>query len=846
MVLTYLPGGSWQPTTQWASGLTDVTFTSPTPVQSAVTPIIGGNASPTGQAIPTGLGMVVVPGSPVIDPKHLGGYRIDGDRVLVNLVFCLLDTKLGGTFNLIWARANNQFIIRKQAPIRGINSPYRFYRGNQTKVDPLIKAFLAAEYRTAWPGFVYIVFENFDIAPYDNKVPIFDFQIGSDVTTAPSAEVESELTQGTIGGGFFNATSTVDFSSSRFYSVYQDNGDDAQISTIDISVTPPIETARVAVSGADPFGYVFDAISLHDSDYIVCTSEEVGTGTRQLTLIKISTGAIVDTLAPLLNGDLDPFEPNPLMAALLSLGKYHVFCGAWTSGTHPDVSGLAVAVADTVAESLDWVIHPYTAPAVGEDTNIFSIAIGPLNSTSLERTIFWTDGGTSAKIYQAKITDSSFTSKIVHTETDLSLVGSQYAVMFDFTDNGVCIYRDDGSIKKIAPGGGTVYETEPQSPTNLFINAGTFTSVRAFAYRARPGFSYGVGPFSGGDDLYEIDLSDGSITLIVDFSALTLTNWENFGHQFWDQYTLTMTGPQDPGVGYMNRLTFGDLTPNTIDLADIMLALTTFDGRNDVSETAFTNFPGSECYGVKYESDTSIQDALRALREPFDVSIVESDAKLKFRYPRRDGSYAVDATITADDIVDKGQFTIEKMAQTEEEALIECEISFYDKNNYGERNTANFPRPTGAYDLTKSINKRSFNLPLYMTASRAKQQAALIVYRSVYALESYNFTLGPGLAHLEPGDIISFPFASDAVSFDIIAQIKEAALNANYTQDISCFQYLQAHDATYTGAEIIIAPEEPQFSYITAHLLLEGGGFLRLEGDMQSGVTDALLLNGII
>ena len=49
-----------------------------TPIQSETRGSVGGNASPLGRPIPTGLGVVVHTGDPVIDPKHLGGYRVVG------------------------------------------------------------------------------------------------------------------------------------------------------------------------------------------------------------------------------------------------------------------------------------------------------------------------------------------------------------------------------------------------------------------------------------------------------------------------------------------------------------------------------------------------------------------------------------------------------------------------------------------------------------------------------------------------------------------------------------------------------------------------------------------------
>jgi hypothetical protein len=217
-----------------------------------------------------------------------------GDQVLVNLVYCLLDTQLGGTFELIWARANEQFIIRTQDPIRGISSPYRFYGGNQTTVDPMIAAFLEARYRTAWPGFVYIVFENFDIAPYENKVPVFDFQLGSDVTSQPKAEVLSTLTEGPIDRDVYeNFAMAVDRTRNYQYQIYQDGSGTAQVSVVKIGTQPlPVEINRATITSATTYGFIEGAIGLDNSDYIILMTHEQSTGYVQLSLMNAFTGVI--------------------------------------------------------------------------------------------------------------------------------------------------------------------------------------------------------------------------------------------------------------------------------------------------------------------------------------------------------------------------------------------------------------------------------------------------------------------------------------------------------------------------------------------------------------------------
>jgi hypothetical protein len=460
----------------WSGWSTPVSYVAPTPIQASVKPVTGGNGSPIGQPIPTGLGMVVVPGTLVIDPKHLGGFRQSGDQVLVNLVYCLLDTQLGGTFELIWARANEQFIIRTQDPIRGITSPYRFYGGNQTTVDPMIAAFLEARYRTAWPGFVYIVFENFDIAPYENKVPVFDFQLGSDVTSQPKAEVLSTLTEGPIDRDVYeNFAMAVDRTRNYQYQIYQDGSGTAQVSVVKIGTQPlPVEINRATITSATTYGFIEGAIGLDNSDYIILMTHEQSTGYVQLSLMNAFTGVIVYRLAPVLSSGT-PLEPYPKHTAVLSTTSpltYHVFCGIWTAGATAQ-SGLGVVVADVTNETLTWIVHPYGTPPAADGTaneDVYSLAVAGISSG--ERTIFFTEGiaiGHRPYVRRVKVNDSGIVSQaLVYTETDATKYGHRFAVAYDFTDNGVCMYRDDGSVRKIAAGGGTVYTTGSTDPDQPF------------------------------------------------------------------------------------------------------------------------------------------------------------------------------------------------------------------------------------------------------------------------------------------------------------------------------------------------------------------------------------------
>ncbi len=58
------------------------------------------------------------------------------------------------------------------------SSNFRFYRGeNQQEPDPLITQSVGADNAPGYNGTCYVVFENLDLAPYNNSIPNFEFEV---------------------------------------------------------------------------------------------------------------------------------------------------------------------------------------------------------------------------------------------------------------------------------------------------------------------------------------------------------------------------------------------------------------------------------------------------------------------------------------------------------------------------------------------------------------------------------------------------------------------------------------------------------------------------------------------
>lgn len=765
----------------------------------------GDNSSPAGRTIPAGIGTSSYDGQIV----WWSGFDPDSSKAKASFAMVFKDCLFADSFSLVKLFADEQLIVSNVAPLRNSGQTIRFYDGSQTAVDPLLTEALGAANASAWPGYVYAVFENFDCSAYGNRVPLIRAVLAGSVTSVAADEDQSTLTFGAITGT--NISFAVDPVKGHHYQIVSHGAGDASVLTIDISSMQEIN--RVPVFGIADFGIIEFTVALYGTDYIACA---ISNPTIRPVLLNTQTGELIDGL-----DEIGVWQLAPKRAVLLNswgATKFLVVTEAEIFDPSPTGSNLGVFVADVTNKTMEWIVHPDSDPAAGYysgtlGTSARSIEFGPIVDGVLS--IWYTDGHATevGAVNVALVSDSGFTSGSFYIETTSGK--APRGVAYDPIRSVLVVYRADGSFLKLNAVTGAVIATTAGAVTNFNINywsddVSSGVDFFAFYYRSRPGFAVMTRGTNYGD-IYEIDLNTLTASLLVDRSDFSNDDTSIY----FDQYSGVMTEGSST-VGIINKVTLGDRTPDTVDLADIFTQLATFDDRFEAGDLSFTGFPGNETSGLKLENDTTIDNLENSIAELFDAKIVESDGERKYIYPPRDGSFAVTAALDPEDFVEDRSQTIEKTFGAGEDEFLGCSVSYFDIGADYKRLDQSYTRPIGVYDVTRSKKKRTINTVLSLSASQAMKLATLAVYRSVLGNETYSFGLVPGLSHLEPSDILQFNFRG----FTTIVRIKEASLNADYTQEVLAYQYLQFADATFTGASLP-EPTDDATSLFTRFIYLD-------------------------
>jgi hypothetical protein len=778
----------------WSTGRNEVAspkFSEPISSRAEDYKSPGDNSSPAGETIAAIIGTASFDGKIV----WWDDFRLVKEKVSASFAMVFADCIFTDSAALLKLFADEMLIVSNQVPTRQSPEKIRFYDGSQTAVDPLLTAKLGAANATAWPGFVYAVFEDFDCSPYGNRIPLMRAVLSGAVTDTAASETQSTLTFGSFVG-FDNGGFAVDHFRGHHYQIVYGGVDNSYIVTVDIASM--VEIDRVLVYGASSYTFLDLPVALYGTDFIVCASVDAS-GDQVPTLINAHTGQIVDTLSPAVAiGGGGAWELSPKRAVLLKSGASTKFL-VTTEGRDPyevlvtDVSILGVFLADVTTGELEWIIHPGTTPALGRNQP-YSVEFGPV--VDGVATIWYTSAHATeiGAVNVVYVTDVGFTEAAFYVETVSGKAPK--GVAYDQVNDILVVYRSDGSFLKLDANTGALVSTHSGAITDFNINTGNddigVQNWRMLVASTRPGYIVATrGQING--NVYEINLSTMTASLLItqtDFSA------DSEG-KFFDQFLGWQTEASST-AGIINKVSLGGSTPDTVDLEDIFIQLATFDDRWESGDLTFTGFPGNETSGLKLENDTTVDNLETSIAELFDVKIVPSDGNRKYIYPARDGSFAVTATLAATDFVERGSQTIEKSFGAGEDEFVGAAVAYFDVDADYKKIEQSYTRPIGIYDVTRSKKKRTFNSLLSLTAGQAMQAATLLTYRSVLGNETYSFSLAPGKSHLEPADYLSIPFRGTTA----IVRIKEATLKADYTQDVVVYQYLEFADATFTGAPL--------------------------------------------
>lgn len=765
-----------------------------------------GLPSPKGDKIPQGIGTFQVQGALIVDPELLGGVTQDGDKVKVNLVLGFCETTLGGTVSLVNIKANDKYIYRTEVPTKAFPGTIRFYGGDQAALDPLLDDQL--DNPTYWPKLAYAVLEGFDIAPYDNQLPSFQVELSTGLTAGVLSSGPATLTFGAplYGGGSFEHA--IDKTRKHYYTADFDGLGQIWILTLDVMTNMEVNRARVTWAGGttDYIGYW---TSLDGSDYIVGALIDNADNFYKLALINTVTGTVESVLANLSQSGTQ-FEPQPMAAQLITSGaatKYLVFSDALSTISNGQAR-MMVTVANITAGTLTNVCHQFSNPvAAAGSGECSSLAFGKTIDGKAIIFFIVSDiiSGQDNVVWKAVLSAAGLVSAAtVFTGTDCR------GVAYDTSDDRIVVYKADGTLTKVTSAGTTLYSVA-SGISNLRINYRVYETGGQFQFKTRAGFA--AGRDFGNKDVYLIDLSDGSVSLVIDF-----TDYDDSGYDYYDQtkgYFITeFSAATDPG---MTRFVLPLSTVPVMDLQTVYTKLAEYRGKFSSGDLQFDGFTGGECYGVVYPSETTLDNAEQDANNIFDVKIVPSDGKRKYVKAKRDGSFALDDTIASTSIVEQADFNIQKTMQSDEQSLVGARISYIDRNARYERTDQEYRRPVGIYSVTRSDRVEDVSTNFVLSSSQAMQAITTKVYRSNFGLDVYNFTVAPQKFYLEPADIVQFDFEG----FTVVGQINEANLSGEaFTQDMTVTQYVQAIDATFTGIDIN-TPDLTDLSYLTRFLYLD-------------------------
>lgn len=747
------------------------------------------NSSPLGKGIPKLIGTSAFTGAIIIDPDKLGGVRLVNGKQVVSLVLGFLDADLGGAADLVWLKANDQFIFRASTPKRAAPSPMRVYGGDQVALDPLILSKLTATEATFWPDLVYIVLEDFDITPYSEspEIPVFRAAWSTNATAIVADEVDTTLTFGDVDPDYSQGSIAYDYQRNIAYHQLWNADNQVIITTVDLATLTEIN--RVTLPTSMDYGYFnqFTALIGTDLAVVQCYTQYDAGDIGGLRLINCKTGAVVYTLNAINAGGY--FEPGLWGAYRLTSGaatKYLLICNAagGSFGTMFGNSLTQLVLADATNGTLTYLNHPARVPIRADSTeaNLQSFAVKSVIDGVL--TGFFTEDEGSNTVWKLVAGTSGMIS-CTAAYTNIVSGKRPIGVGYDPLTDSLIISREDESTISVKLSTGAVNWTVDISVLNEPRLGVTDNQPQS---PVRPGYGVFYDIFHRN---YLMDFSDGSYVQLST-NAGGVDMWVN-------QYTGQVFYEGFDSIGPIHVETLGDLTPNEVDAADILTALATYQGDYDAGDLTFENFTGGECLGYSVDSDTTIDDCIRDVCTTLGIRETHDNGKIRFSMPLRDASFALDKTLTnADLTID----LIEQQISDEDASLASCQLTYIDPDANFEQVAQTYARPTGAYSVTRSNRKGDFQTSLVMTAPQAARAAWRMTYESEHDRTSYTLGVGPNRLELEPGDGIQFPFGIEDAN-TIVGEIREAQINPDFSQSLTVTQYMQTSESIFAGTGLV-------------------------------------------
>lgn len=614
----------------------------------------------------------------------------------------------------------------------GAGLTFRFYGGRHTTVDPIIEDRLGAN-ASAYQNFVMVFLEGY---PSDSP-PSVRAVISNAATDQPEAQ-EIAWTSATPG-------------------VFGEDSAGRQ------SAYDPVEGVIYHLLGSDQV-----------------------TGSTSVYLAVLDTNTYAERYRVPLESSSDYVDQSMWVMAIR--GSHHVFV-RFADPSGPDVNrvydantGKLIVEVIEGSVSYDWKLGAnfgskyvlYGFSFGGDDLPAYALI--DLAAETLE--IDYIEGGVGGSPIYGRATagtisffvagagyvdESVFDGDVWSTTRVHTSSGTVTGAWYDSETGYLIVFETvgvDSFIRYVNPDTGAIIDSIDSDA--YFISTGTFATGRE-RYWPRPGY---VMMTDGVDDpgrVYLLNVQSQAITTFAE--DLTLTNLE-FTTGIFEHSTLTYYLAVGDDIWTAYKLP--NSSPGLVDLDDIITDVMSLAGFTS-GDLTFEGFSGLSTYGFVIQSDTNVSQVIQAVQNIFDFSFCDTGSGFVFKKPGRDGLFAIDATLTEEDLVDRDGGSVKSRDEANIRIPAKVEIEYISKTNYEVR-PASFSMPTG---VTNSIRTEKYSTPIIMTDLAAQQFATERFFDLQAKRRLHDCAVAPEHSVLLPGDIVVVP--SDEQSYTTI--VDEVAID---------------------------------------------------------------------
>jgi len=647
----------------------------------------------------------------------------------------------------------------------------RIYLGTEEQLpDSLIEADKGVGNVSAHRGMCYLVFEDFPLLDFGNRIPQFTVEL----TKAPAEAFPSvEVKEGPAGDPekITQRNWFPDWEHDKiFSSVFSNDTEDFYTEVFDLNtmqLQQRWDRSSMAFFGRYGFAPWAGVFFKDDS----------GGNSRQLGVYSLSSGARIDLFgrsSRSVAGYYIESGPNKgalalnanfgLHASLTQDGKFLLLAG-YRSNWILSASGQPLGFYDP-----PWGAS-YTLPALGSvwgwrngngGLQLADLISGALNKYTLappqgDGDVYWVQGGGYAY---------DVTLRPLPAETFIASV-----CLFDPSDGHFFVIGESNNGSRDIP---VAFKYSPLTGLYKFINAdpeilvpksamewtrlngGTFGQIASRLNRQKP-------------NLQQINLQTGELVR----DSVYGSTWGGAvfvsGTQHWDDVSSSVV--VETRENY-RRIWFNS-NAKAVRLSDVVRDIATKTNVLTVDDVDTTNLFDQEIMGFAIDRQSSAAEAMKLLATGYMFDAYESDYKLKFRTRGRDS----EVVIPEDWIARTGEEAIKENLIQELEMPLKISVNYYDTSRDHQQGTQSSRRNAGPIPTMWTTKEDVVDLPLVWTPDMAKQSSDKLLKMAWANRMGLQFTLPWRYLKYEPSDVITITTSTAAY----FARLTETTIGMDFS-----------------------------------------------------------------